>query len=96
MLSSLPELERICFFIDPFDRPEVRAANGRALRQSIGHLRAGGLLLIFPAGEVAHFYLRRCSIRDPEWNETAARLIRMTGARALPILISGSNGLPFQ
>jgi putative hemolysin len=96
MLSSLPEIERICFFIDPFDRPEVRAANGRSLRQSIGHLRAGGLLLIFPAGEVAHFDIRRGAIRDPEWNETAARLIRMTNARALTILISGSNGLPFQ
>ncbi len=96
MLSTVPELERICFFIDPFDRPEVRAANGRSLRQSITHLRSGGLLLIFPAGEVAHFDLRHGAIRDPEWNETAARLIRMTNARALPILIAGSNGLPFQ
>jgi putative hemolysin len=96
MLSSLPELARICFFINPFDRPECRAANGRALRQSVAHLRAGGMLLIFPAGEVAHFDIRKGAIRDPEWSETAVRLIRMTNARALPILISGKNGLPFQ
>jgi putative hemolysin len=96
MLSSLPELARICFFIDPFECPGGRHANGRALRQSVAHLRAGGMLLIFPAGEVSHFDLRRGSIRDPRWNETAARLIRITGARALPVLISGSNGLPFQ
>src|ERR1700689_3454782 len=54
LLGDLPELTRICIFIDPFDRPETRIANGRALKQAIGHLRGGGMLLIFPAGEVSH------------------------------------------
>jgi putative hemolysin len=96
LLGELPELARICFFIDPFDRPESRNANGRALRQAIQHLRAGGMLLIFPAGEVSHFDLKKRAICDPEWNLTAARLIRMTGAKSLPILIRGANGIPFQ
>jgi putative hemolysin len=96
LLGELPELARICFFIDPFDRPESRAANGRTLKQSVKHLRAGGMLLIFPAGEVSHFDLKKRAICDPEWNITAARLIRMTEAKALPILIRGANGIPFQ
>ena len=101
LLGELPELARICFFIDPFERPfgeqqKSRAANGRALKQAIRHLRDGGMLLIFPAGEVSHFDLMRGAIRDPEWNITAARLMRMAGARALPILIRGANGIPFQ
>src|SRR5260370_92135 len=58
MLGELPELEHVCIFIDPFDRPECRAANGRALKQAIAHVKNGGLLLIFPAGEVAHFDFR--------------------------------------
>jgi putative hemolysin len=96
LLGDLPELRRFCFFIDPFDRAESRAANGRALRQAIQHLRAGGLLLIFPAGEVSHFDLKKRAICDPVWNVTAARLIRITKSKALPILIRGANGLPFQ
>jgi putative hemolysin len=101
LLGALPELARICFFIDPFDNhgSEQRAsrlANGRALKQAVKHLRAGGMLLIFPAGEVSHFDLKKRAIRDPEWNITAARLIRITGAKALPILIRGANGIPFQ
>jgi putative hemolysin len=96
LLGALPELARICFFIDPFDRPESRLANGRTLKQSVKHLRAGGMLLIFPAGEVSHFDLKKRAICDPEWSITAARLIRFTEAKALPILIRGANGIPFQ
>lgn len=96
LLGSLPELEQLCIFIDPFDNPENRAANGRALKEAIRHLRGGGMLVIFPAGEVSHFDLKKRAICDPEWATTAARLIRMTRAKSLPILIHGANGLPFQ
>ncbi len=96
LLGDLPELSQFCFFIDPFDRPESRVSNGRSLKQAIQHLRAGGLLLIFPAGEVSHFDLKKRAICDPAWNVTAARLIRIAKSKALPILIRGANGLPFQ
>jgi putative hemolysin len=101
LLGELPELARICIFIDPFDRPgpeqrQSRSGNGLALKQAIRHLRAGGMLLVFPAGEVSHFDLKKRAICDPEWNITAARLIRIAGARSLPILIRGANGIPFQ
>jgi putative hemolysin len=96
LLGELPELAEFCIFIDPFDRPESRTANGRALKHAIRHLRAGGMLAIFPAGEVSHFDLKKRAICDPEWNVTAARLIRLAGAKSLPILINGANGLPFQ
>ncbi|HEX4135654.1 MAG TPA: GNAT family N-acyltransferase [Bryobacteraceae bacterium] len=101
LLSDLPELARICIFIDPFEHTvseqrETRIANGGTLKQAIKHLRGGGMLLIFPAGEVSHFDLKKRAICDPEWNTTAARLIRVTRAKALPILIRGANGIPFQ
>jgi putative hemolysin len=96
LLGALPELASICFFIDPFEKPESRIANGRALKQAIAHLRSGGLLLLFPAGEVSHFDLKKRAICDPEWNRTAARLIRMTRAKSLPVLINEANGIPFQ
>ena len=96
LLGELPELAPICIFIDPFDKPESRVTNGRALKQAIAHLRSGGLLLVFPAGEVSHFDLKKRAICDPEWNRTAARLIRIARAKSLPILIRGANGISFQ
>lgn len=96
LLGALPELASSCIFIDPFERLESRAANGRALKEAIRHLRSGGMLLVFPAGEVSHFDLKKRAICDPEWTQTAARLIRITGSKALPLRISGANGIPFQ
>ena len=101
LLGDLPELARMCIFIDPFEhhgseQRESRIANGRALKAAVRHLRTGGMLLIFPAGEVSHFDLKKRAICDPEWNITPARLVRITGAKSLPILIRGSNGIPFQ
>lgn len=96
MLGDLPELAKLGIFIDPFERPESRLANGRALKQAIAHVRSGGLLLIFPAGEVAHFDFRAGAIRDPQWRSTAARLVRITGAKTLPIFVRGANSIPFQ
>ncbi|HWE49330.1 MAG TPA: GNAT family N-acyltransferase [Bryobacteraceae bacterium] len=92
LLGDIPEISRLCFFIDT----ENAGTNGRVLKQAAMHLRSGGMLLIFPAGEVSHFDIRKGMICDPEWNRSAARLIRMTNARSLPILIRGANGLPFQ
>ena len=96
MLGQVAELARICIFVDPFDRPENKTANGRALRAALTHVKKGGMLLIFPAGEVSHFDPKGGAIRDPEWRETAARLVRMTRARVVPIFVRGSNSLPFQ
>jgi putative hemolysin len=96
VLRELPELGETSIFIDPFERTETRIANGRALRKALDHLKKGGMLLIFPAGEVAHFDFKAAAIRDPEWRCTAARLARIARAKVLPIHVSGSNGIPFQ
>lgn len=96
LLGELPEIARYGIFIDPFERPESRAANSRGLKQALAHVKGGGMLLIFPAGEVSHFDFRTGAVRDPEWHCTAARLVRLTEARVVPILIRGANGLPFQ
>jgi len=84
MLGDLPELAKLGIFID------------RALKQAIAHVKSGGMLLIFPAGEVAHFDFRAGAIRDPQWRSTAARLVRITGAKTLPIFVRGANSIPFQ
>ena len=59
-------------------------------------VRGGGMLGIFPAGEVAHLHLRKGCITDPEWNEGIARLVRLTRASVLPVYFEGSNGPLFQ
>jgi len=95
LLTVVPELRDIMIPVDPIAGRSAIARNGRGLRQSIEHLRNGGLLVVFPAGEVAHFRWRSFAVADGEWNPAAARLAGITGAPVVPMYISGSNGPAF-
>src|SRR5215813_1634781 len=73
-------------------------SNQRGLRGAKEWLNRGRMLLIFPAGEVAHLNPKQWSkgVTDPEWNTTAFRLARLAGASALPVFIDGRNSASFQ
>jgi putative hemolysin len=96
LLGNVPELRDLFILVDPFARPTSTHANVRALRETLGWLKGGGMLGVFPAGEVSHIDFASRRVTDPEWSESIARIIRATGARALPVCFSGTNGLAFQ
>jgi putative hemolysin len=95
LLADIPALERICIFVDPFGGEESRETNLAAVRQALAWLRDGGMLGIFPAGEVSHWRPQHGDTTDPLWNTTAARLVRKTGAISVPVFFCGGNSLPF-
>jgi putative hemolysin len=96
LVSAVEELAELCIHVDPFARETSHWANVIGLRQAVNHLKHGGMLAMFPAGEVSHWQFQRGEITDPEWNPTAARLGRMTGAPVIPALFEGRNSLRFQ
>jgi putative hemolysin len=96
LLAGIPELHEHCIFVDPFRNRQSPSVNRIALRRAVAWLRAGGMLAMFPAGEVSHIQLRRLEITDPEWNPVAAHLLRVTGAQAVPVFFRGHNSAPFQ
>ncbi|OQX09517.1 MAG: hypothetical protein BWK76_22060 [Desulfobulbaceae bacterium A2] len=93
LLSRIPELADIFIAVDPFGGP--RAGNATGLRQSLRWLRDGGVLLVFPAGEVSHWQRGHGAVTDPPWQEGIARLAQLSGARVLPIYLYGNNSLGF-
>lgn len=96
LLGDTPELAEHCIFVDPFQSDRSIASNRRALREALSWLDQGGLLAIFPAGEVSHLQMPVAQIADSEWNEIAVRLIRRAGASALPVYFCGHNSVGFQ
>jgi len=96
LLAPLPETEKHCIFVDPFGNPDSVRVNLTGLKSSIAWLRQGGLLGVFPAGEVAHLNLKERAVVDPEWNHNIARLIRLTAATVLPVYFLGANSALFQ
>jgi len=96
MLATIPEAADCCIFVDPLGGPDAVRTNRRGLKESIEWLERGGFLAIFPAGEVAHLNLKERAVVDPEWSYNVARIIRRTGAAALPIYFHGANSALFQ
>lgn len=93
LLGEVPELDNFCLYVDPFGNSAAR--NRRPLKEALNWLNAGKVLAIFPAGEVSHWNPRHGKIEDPAWNDTAARLIRLSGAAAVPIHFGGRNSVSF-
>ena len=96
MMASLPEVLPWLILVDPFGGESAHRANRRGLREALEWLERGGMLVIFPAGEVSHIHFRHPGIHDPGWNRTAAALVKRTGAAALPMYFEGSNSAFFQ
>ena len=96
MLGDIPELQQQCIFVDPFQTDHSVESNRRAMREALAWLGRGGMLAMFPSGEVSHWQGPAVMVADPEWNDTAVRLIRRTNAAALPMYFCGHNGVPFQ
>lgn len=100
LLRDVPELARHCIFVDPFQTDGAVNAHSvdvhrRAVREALAWLQDGGMLAIFPAGEVSQWQFPQAQIADPAWNDTAVRLIRRTGAAALPVYFCGRNSVGF-
>jgi putative hemolysin len=96
LLQRMPQLKETTIAVDPFGGPVVRARNLQGLRSAVEWIRRGGALGVFPAGEVSHWDTSQRCITDPPWNPNIARLIRQTGACAVPMYFEGSNDLAFQ
>jgi putative hemolysin len=93
LLAGLPEIAPHCIFVDPFKGPNSAAINCSALKRAIAWLKTGGLLVVFPAGEVSHWKLHEIS--DPEWSDTVSRLVRRTSSAVVPVFFKGTNSIPF-
>jgi putative hemolysin len=96
LLNRIPQLRDLTIPVDPFGRSHSARANIAPVREALKWLKRGGLLLVFPAGEVSHLRLGRFEVADPLWSPTIGRLIRDTRAPVLPVFFGGHNGLGFQ
>lgn len=96
LLSRYPEVAKSLILVNPFGGRAAAHASGSGLRESLAWLKQGGILGVFPAGEVASLNLRRRHIADPRWNKSIARLAMLAGVPVLPVFFAGHNSASFQ
>jgi putative hemolysin len=96
LLNRIPQLRELTIPVDPFNRRHSTRINIGPMREALRWLKNGGMLLVFPAGEVSHLKLSPLEVADPAWNPAIGRLIRHAGAPVLPAYFQGQNGPCFQ
>ena len=96
LLASVPEMRHALICVDPFAQALSITSNRKGVREVLSFLADGGLLVVFPAGEVSHVQLRERRIEDSDWNQSVARFIRHSKATVVPLFVKGSNSVTFQ
>jgi putative hemolysin len=93
VLASITELRPWSIYVDTLQGGSQRNFSG--LKQALAWLRQGGMLAVFPAGEVSHWDLRQGQASDRQWNQSAGWLLRQTEATAVPAYFPGTNSAAF-
>ncbi|OGW48807.1 MAG: hypothetical protein A2078_00740 [Nitrospirae bacterium GWC2_57_9] len=96
LLSRVPELRELLIPVNPFQQRAATRENIGPIRDCIQWVKGGGMLVVFPAGEVSHFDPEQGVVTDPAWSSTIARIIRKTRASVLPLFFQGMNSPAFQ
>lgn len=94
-LCRIPELAPLFIGIDVFARDaKSRQVNIRAMREAHQHVANGGVLLVFPAGEVST-YDGKGQLVDSPWQRSVVSLIKKHKAPTLPVFVQGRNSKTF-
>jgi putative hemolysin len=96
LMGHFPKVAEKCILVDPFGGEGAKQSNRRGIREAFEWLRRDGLLVVFPAGEVASFDVGKRIVTDPPWNTGIVRMAARVRAPVVPAFFDGSNGLGFQ
>jgi len=94
-LAQIPGIRPWLIEVNPFDPAQADLANVAGTRRILSHLKAGGCILTFPAGEVSNLSLKHRAVLDPVWSPQVVRLARRADAAIVPMHLSGGNSRLF-
>ena len=92
-LSKVEALEECFISVTPKtnDTKGISPVSIVGLRRTLGHIKAGHPLGIFPSGAVSDLSIRDFCVRDREWQQSAAELIRFLTVPVVPVRFFDRN-----
>ena len=95
LLTGIPEVEEFMIPV-PFPHEENARELGLKMRNdTMAHLKAGGVIILFPAGKVAMSETYFGPAIEAEWNLFTHKMIHKSGATILPVHFTGQNSRSF-
>jgi putative hemolysin len=96
LLTGIPEVAEFMIPV-PFPHEENARELGLEMRnQAMAALKAGGVIILFPAGKVASSPGWFGPVVEAEWNVFTHKMIQRSGAAILPIHFTGRNSRAYQ
>lgn len=95
LLKRIPEFEDLFIGVDVFAEGKLRKQNMAGIKAAKQHLKQGGILLLFPAGEVSSLNIRKREITDIKWNRLTGYLCKQSQCAVVPIFIDAYNSKLF-
>jgi putative hemolysin len=95
LLTGIPEIAEFMIPV-PFPHEDNARELGLQMRNdTMAHLKAGGAIILFPAGKVAMSETFFGPSIESEWNVFTHKMIQRSGAMILPIRFTGQNSRAF-
>lgn len=95
ILSHIPNLKEFFFPVNPFTDNKGLKSSLKGIRMATEHLKNGGVLGLFPAGEVSSNANKERVVKDIEWQPSIIKLIKKAGVPVVPIYFDGGNSKYF-
>lgn len=94
LLARVPEMREWTIAVNPFDPRSIE--NRRGLRQAREWLVQGGLLVVFPAGEVSNAPGPDGGLVDREWQPGVLALVQWSQAAIVPAYVDAQSSRWFR
>jgi putative hemolysin len=96
LLGRVSELSELFITVDPFGSPKSARKNLGPMKSAVKWLKNNGVLVIFPAWEVASYKPSQRKVVDAKWSDSVARLVEISKSSVLAIYFHGQNSPFFQ
>ncbi len=95
VLNKIEPVSEYMLPVDPFERRKDAVSSLGGIKMALAHLETGGVLGIFPAGEVSSYNEDNYGISDREWQYPAMKMIKRAKVPVVPVYFQGSNSRLF-
>jgi len=95
LLQQLAPLKDRFIGVNPFE--QLRSLSSfQGMRQAMAHVKEGGALAVFPAGEVSSWRTELKAVADPRWKTPVIKMTQHLGVPVVPVWFDGANSVLFQ
>ena len=95
VLNKIEPVSEYMLPVNPFERRKDAKSSLGGVKMALEQLQEGGVLGIFPAGEVSSYNEDNFGISDREWQYPAMKMIKKAQVPVVPVYFQGSNSRLF-